>query len=124
MKSIISISTLFLLITTTQVVANDSTVDISSEAQQFKNEFNALSDEANQKVMSDANYSDKVKMKATEKLNQMKLKDETIQKFLNDTNVSEKKKHEAIKELNKIKVTIDKKLHKEKAEVNSEDSEE
>lgn len=124
MRSFIYISTMVLLITTTQVIANDSTVDISSEAQQFKNELNALSDEANQKVMSDANYSDKVKTKASEKINQIKLNDETIQKFLNDTNVSEKKKHEALKELNKFKVTIEKKLHKEKAQVHSEDSEE
>jgi len=104
------------LITSTKVIAADTAYDISQEAQQFTNELNSLNDESNQKIISDPNYSDKVKMKVNDKLSKMKIKEEDVQKFLNDTNVSEKKKHQAIKELNKIKSALGNKLHKEKAE--------
>lgn len=82
------------------------TVDISQEAEILQQDLQIMNEEIIQTILSDENYSDKVKIHTCEKLSKIKFKDKDIQGFVKDRNISQKKKHRILKGLNRLKHSI------------------
>lgn len=114
MKNKIFFTILTTLLLSVHVFSTENSEKIVQEVNELKNDFNALTEEATQKLLVDPNYTDKIKLMVSEEIGKVKIKDEDIEEIINDINIPEKKKLQAVKELKKINISLKKKLKQEK----------